>query len=147
MEVDDLLWKKSTFNGRSWPTMGEDSLCWKKTTNQLYRKTTFDWRWLRWEATFDGRPPLMEDTLWLKTPFDWRHPLIGDALWWEMPFDGRQPLMGDNLWWETIFDGRWPFDRKQVLIDVLWRETMRLPLMGGYLCCMTSLDGKLPLMG
>ena len=74
---------------------------------------------LRWKATFDGKPPLIEDDPWWKTTFDGRWFLMEDALWWIMAFDGRQTLMEDDLWWKMIFNARWPVMRMR---DGLWWE-------------------------
>ena len=49
-----------------------------------------------WKTTFDGRRPLMEDTLWCKRTFDKRRPLLDDDPLSKMTFDGRRPLMEDN---------------------------------------------------
>ena len=84
----NILWQKTTFDGRRPQSLMEDD---------LWRKTTVDERW-----------PLTEDDLWRKTTFDWRRPLMEDDLWRKMTFEGRPPLMVDDLWRKTTFDGRQP---------------------------------------
>ena len=86
-------------------------------------KMTFDERWYIfqddcwWKTTFDGRRPLVEDKILLKTnleggrhfTFDGGGPLMEDSkedallplfeedLWWKMTFDIIHPLIEENL--------------------------------------------------
>ena len=53
--------------------------------------------------TFDGRQPLMEDNLWLKTTFDGIWHLIDEEIWWKTTFDKE-----DALLWTTTFNWRCP---------------------------------------
>ena len=77
--------------------------------------------------TLDGRRPLVEEVLWLKTTFDGKRPLIEDEHRLKTTFDGRQSLMRDTLWIKTIFFGR------------------LLP-MGDDLRLMASFNGRCPLI-
>ena len=60
---------------------------------------------IRQGATIDGGGLLMEDELWWKTTFDWRWLLMEEDLWWKTSFDGRQPLMKmTSDGWQTFME-------------------------------------------
>ena len=64
--------------------LSDELQIWGKARSRSYQGKII----ARWKTTFDGRHPLMEDTLW-----------------WKTSFDGRQTLMENYLWWKTTFDG------------------------------------------